>query len=98
MVLGLDNLRKVSKKPQCVLAERAFSVILACLQDARPGGEGACCGKISGVHSGPYFKASPLQPQIHCQFSADPRVPGLYSCQINQYWSPTILNPPSITG
>lgn len=98
VVLGLDNLRKVYKTAPVHFGQKGF-LCDSCLPAGCQTWRGrACCGKISGVHSGPYFKGSSLQPQIHCQFSADPRIPGLYSCQINQYWSPTILNPPSITG
>lgn len=57
----------------------------------------ACCEKISAFTLDPISKPRPSQLQIHCQFSADPQVPELYSCKINQYRASMILNSISST-
>ncbi len=100
----LDNLREVYKfSGQCAVWPKGVSLrcekeFLAWLQGARPGGEGPAVRRLVPFTLALISKPRPSQLQIHCQFSADPHVPGIYSCKINQYWTSMILNSPSSTG
>lgn len=100
----LDNLREFYKfSGHCAVWPKAVSLrcekeFLAWLQGARPGGEGSAVRRLVPFTLALISKPRPSQLQIHCQFSADPHVPGIYSCKINQYWTSMILNSPSSTG